>query len=140
LHCVLVALESFPQQLGADLEIDRDVLPGVLALLQVALPGEERVRPAAHRVLVAAELLHGKARHPVVVMPIFHRYAFPVLIFRELEKQFSNYGIVAVAENVGLDFHRLAQNTLYGVAAAVHLRADRFDHDPRRRWRGVIAA
>ena len=43
------------QEARADLEVDRDVLPGVEALREVALPRAEAVDPRAHRVLVAPE-------------------------------------------------------------------------------------
>ena len=63
-HRRVEVLDLRAQQLRADLQVDGQVLPGLLALLEVALPGEERIGPAAHRVLVAAELLDAGTTPP----------------------------------------------------------------------------
>jgi hypothetical protein len=57
-----------------------------------------------------------------------------------LPHEYSNDRVMAVGEDVGVDFHLLAEDALDRIAAAVDLGPDRFDHDPRRRLTGVILA
>jgi hypothetical protein len=45
----------------------------------------------------------------------------------------ANDGIMTVREGIALHQHVLAYGALDGIAAAVDLRADRFDDDARRR-------
>jgi len=120
-------------QAGADEEVDREVLPGIPALREVAPPGHERINPAAHLVLVAAELLDGERGRPVVVVPELHGHGFPFVVFLKSPKKMTNDLVVAVREHVGLDEHLLAERPLHRIAPAVDLRAHRLDHHPRGR-------
>jgi hypothetical protein len=43
------------------------------------------------------------------------------------------HGVVSVREDVSLHGHGIADGALYGIAAAVDLRANGFDDDARRR-------
>ncbi len=124
---------GLPFERFADLQIHRQVLPRLLALLQVALPGEVGVGPAAHRVLVAPEALHRERRPPVVVAEEGHRDTLPIFFGMEFEKKLGQDCVVSVSEDVGLDDHALAHHPLHGVATAIDLGLDRFNDDARRR-------
>lgn len=52
-------------------------------------------------------------------------------------KKKSDNGIMAVGEHIGLDPELLADGALDGIAAAIDLRADRFDDRPGRRSFGA---
>src|SRR5678815_2893460 len=89
LEDVLVRLDTggvgFSLQQLADLEIHRQVLARLLALLEVALPGEVGIGPAAHRVLVAPKMLDRERRAPVIVAKGSHRHDPPVFFRVKLE-------------------------------------------------------
>jgi hypothetical protein len=55
------------------------------------------------------------------------------MLFGEFPLEFTNDGIVPVGEGIALDDDLLAHGALDRIAAAVDLRADRFDDDARRR-------
>ena len=111
----------------------RKVLPRLVALAQVALPGEEGIGPAAHGVFVAAERLDAERAGPVIVAQEFHGRDVPLSFIFFSEKQFSDDRVVAVGEDVGLDDHVIAHGALRGIAPAIDLRTDRLDDDALRR-------
>ena len=103
-----------------------------MALAQVALPGEEGIGPAAHRVLVSPELGDAEGRAPVIVAEELHRHNLPVARAGVAPEKLGDDRVVAVGEDVGLDEHLVPDGALHRIAPAVDLGTDRLDDDPRR--------
>src|SRR5258708_35090571 len=101
------------------------MLPSLLALLEIAMPGEECIGPAAHAVFVAPELLDAEGRGPVVVAEEGHRHGAPLLFIFLSEKQFSDDGVMPVGEDIGLDGHVVAHGAVDRIAAAIGRRTCR---------------
>ena len=130
---LIYLIYSLYQDLGANPEIDRQVLVRVAALDEVAAPRDEGIGPAAHRVLIAPEILDTERRRPMVVVAELHWHHAPVSFALVAVEHLGDDRIVAVGEYIGLDEHLVANGALYRIAAAVDLRPDRLDDDTRRR-------
>src|SRR5207237_1363104 len=111
-------LGGFTDQLRTDEKIDRQLLACRPALFQVALPGQERIGPAAHRVFVAPQPLDTERGGPMVIAEKLHPRFLPVLLPDKTKKHFRDDGVMAVGKYVGLDEDFLADRALDGIAAA----------------------
>src|SRR5207253_1954858 len=82
-------------------------------------PRAEMVRPRLDRELVARVLPDDELRRPAVVLEGAHGDLGPRRVGRALPEEDGAQEIVAVAEDVGLDVHDVADHALRGVAPAV---------------------
>src|SRR5260370_7318048 len=100
-------------------------MPGLLALLEIALPGEDRIGPAAHAVFVTPELLDAEGPGPVVVAEEGHRHGAPFLFICLSEKQFGDDRVIPVGEDTGLDGPPLPPAALVPIAPPLNLSPPR---------------
>ena len=117
-------------QLGADQEVDPDVLPGVEPLAQVARQDLKRSNPADQRVAGTAQVRHLELPAPAVVEQRRHRRLDPGVFALATVEQDERDGVVTVSIGVGLDDDGFADRPLDRETPAVNLRADPLDHDP----------
>ena len=109
------------------------LLRGDLALELVA-PGAEHVGPGLDRVFPRSLLVDVEAALPAhaaeVGVDAHHLGLAPVAGLRRLVADDRAQDVVAVAEDVGLDFDRVPDDALGGIPAVVDRRRRVLDHDP----------
>ena len=110
--------------LGADLGVHRQVLPGVGALHEVPAPGAEAVDPARHGEAVGADALDREAAAPAIVAERLEVDLLPLGLGIGLAPVARDHRdrVVSVAEDVGLDDDLVADGLLGRKAAAVNRR------------------
>ena len=117
-------------QLGADQELDLDVLAAGDAALELVAPGGEPVDPAADGVAPAAERIELDAGDPAVVAERLHRHLAPAAPALVLDAEGGGDAVMAIGEHVGGDVEPVAGDAFDGNPATPRRRPDGFDHRP----------
>ena len=116
---------------GADLELRGHVLIRREALVEIAEPGREAVRPRGNRVGVSTDGLEGDPGPPAIVVGITHGNLAPwtrrAVRTRGPVAEDDPHDVVPVHEGIGLDREDVADLPLDGETAAVELRRDVLD-------------
>ena len=92
-------------------------------------PGQERIDPGHHLVLVAAELGHDEYCTPAIVAERSHRGLEPVARAGAAVAKQAAQLVMAVGKYVGFDHHRLARRALDREPPVIDLWLHVFDHD-----------
>jgi hypothetical protein len=118
-------------QLGADEQVDTDVLAGRDALLEVVAPRPKTIHPADYREAVAADLFEWQGGTPAVVAVVLHLDLAPVICCLGAETEDDADLVVAVGEGIRLHDELIAHRSLDGEATAVDFGGDPLDdHAP----------
>ena len=111
---------------------------------ELVAPGSEDVRPRLHRVLPAARAVELEAACPADAAEVGvdgdHLDLAPAARLRRLVADDRAEDLVAVAEDVGLDPDRVADDPLGGVPAVVDRGRRILDDDPLGGWPGRAGA
>src|ERR1700753_3439805 len=99
-----------------------DILAGLVFLQDAPAPGIEMIHPGSHRVFVAAQLLHCELGTEAIVAERLHRQLVPFRGAVVPVHHDRGYLIVAVSEDVGFNYYRLADGALYRKTPAVDAR------------------
>ena len=113
-------------EVGADLQVDRDVLTRVETLDEIRAPGDPVVGPGGNRLLVPADRVDDERGAPAVVAEWLHRDLDPRA--GGAMPKCGEDDVVSVGERVGLDNDPVAGHALDREAAAVDERRDPLDH------------
>ena len=126
---------------GADDQVDRDILVGLDAFCQIAGPGFEVVDPGAHRVEIAPQLPNGKRAPPAVIDQGLHGGFDPSRLVLFPIEEHARDRVMAVGKHIGFDGQRVADDAFDGECAVVDPRRDILDDDSRPsvfNWHGLI--
>ena len=92
----------------------------------------ERVSPGLDRELMAAHAQRRELRPPAVVLEELHADFLPVVLVAGAPQKDGRQRIMAVAEDIRLHTHGLADHPFDDEAAVVHRGSDMLDRQPRR--------
>ena len=128
-----LALASFRARCGganhfqADFDLHFQI--GFLALLQIAMPGEEMIDPRFDREKVKTELLDAQVRAPAIVCQSDHPRRLRARLTLMAMQQDSRQHVVAVGEDVRFDRDGVTGDALCRKSAVIDARRDTFNDD-----------
>ena len=132
-----LAVRSLPRTLGGGLDESRTfqnlalqlAQPGGEFFFQFVLPGEKHIPPRLDREFPRARACNQKLPGPAVVEERTHRRFIPSGLTRTTPFQKGRHLVMAVLENIGLDFERSAHRPLHGETGIVERGSDSANDD-----------